>query len=124
MAAQCFSGRPRRRDDPFPAVGEVDNAIILYRAIEKDRQRKGEGRGDAPWSPNGLGATRVLRTDDVNRLAGEIRIRIAANVSIPSLEASLPILPTVLSLFPGFPPLPAGFRENGSRGEGRGRSRT
>lgn len=32
-----------REDDPF-AAGGVGNAIILYRAIEKDRQREGEER--------------------------------------------------------------------------------
>ncbi|EZA49907.1 hypothetical protein X777_11395 [Ooceraea biroi] len=40
-----------REDDPSVAGG-VDNAIILYRAIEKD-------------------AMTVLRTDDINRLARE-----------------------------------------------------
>lgn len=37
-----------REDDPFAAG--LDNAIILYRAIEKDRMSRGEGRGAEGYS--------------------------------------------------------------------------
>lgn len=69
-----------QEDDPF--AGGVDNAIILYRAIEKDRMSVGGGiveRGeksgsrqaekDILWSPNDPGTMTFLRTGDINRLA-------------------------------------------------------
>lgn len=39
-----------REDDPF-VVGGVDNAIILYRAIEKDGMGLREGEGAEGYSP-------------------------------------------------------------------------
>ncbi|KYN00501.1 hypothetical protein ALC62_08805 [Cyphomyrmex costatus] len=65
------------QEDLF-VVGGVDNAIILYRAIEKDETQGqwrlrggGEERKDILWSSNGPWTMTFLRTDDINRLARE-----------------------------------------------------
>jgi len=62
------------QEDDFFVVGGVDNAIILYRTIEKDGtgSREEKERKDILWSLNDPWTMTFLRTDDINRLTHEL----------------------------------------------------
>jgi len=92
------------QEDDFFVVGGVDNAIILYRTIEKDGtgSREEKERKDILWSLNDPWTMTFLRTDDINRLTHELDKEQKTVLSVRSTTSDSFVVSFAFFVFAGF----------------------